>query len=48
MVSFKAAVTVYATIVGLGMALHSVVEELRMRREMGEIARRQVHEYDAR
>jgi hypothetical protein len=45
---FKPAVTVYAMIVGLGMALHSVVEEARMRREIREIARRQVHEYDAR
>jgi hypothetical protein len=46
--SFQAAVTVYATIVGLGMALHSVVEEVRVRREMREIVRRQVHEYYAR
>ena len=46
--SFKAAVTVYATIVGLGMALHSVVEEPRMRREIREIGRSQVHEYHAR
>lgn len=45
---FKSAVTVYATIVGLGMVLRSVVEEARMRREIKEIARRQVHEYYAR
>lgn len=45
---FKPAVTVYAIIVGLGMALHSVVEEARMRREIEEIARRLVHEHDAR
>lgn len=45
---FKPAVTVYAIVVGLGMALRSVVEEARMRREIKEIARRQVHEYYAR
>ena len=45
---FKAAVTVYALIVGLGMALLPVVDEARMRRQIREIARRQVHEYYAR
>lgn len=45
---FKPAVTVYAAIVGLGMVLHSVVEEARMRREIREIARRLVHDYCAR
>jgi hypothetical protein len=45
---FKPAVTVYAIVVGLGMALRAVVEEARMRREITEIARRQVHEYYAR
>ena len=45
---FRPAVTVYAMVVGLGMALHSVVEEARMRREIMEIARRQVHEDYAR
>lgn len=45
---FKSAVTVYAIVVGIGMALRSVVEEARMRCEIKEIARRQVHEYYAR
>ncbi len=43
----KSAVTVYALIVGLGMMLRPVVEEARIRREIREIARRQVHEYHA-
>ena len=45
---FKPAVTVYAAIVAVGMVLRSVVEEARMRREIREIARRQVHEYYTR
>jgi hypothetical protein len=47
-VPLEAAMTVYAIIVGLGMVLGSVVEEARMRREIRQIARRQVHEYYAR
>jgi hypothetical protein len=47
-VPFKAAVRVHAAIVGLGMALDSVVEEARMRRETGEISRRQEDGYYAR
>ncbi len=46
-IPFKPAVTVYAMIAGLGMALHSAVEEARMCREIRKIARRQMHEYHA-
>lgn len=45
---FKPAVTLYALIVGLGMVLLQAVEDARVRREIQEIGRRQVHDCCAR
>lgn len=45
---FKPVLTAYAIVVALGMVLRPVLEQVRMRRESMEIARRQVHEYYAR